>query len=423
MKDVNVSEGSKSTDVGIIPEDWKVKNLKYICSEPMQNGVFYKPSKKGSGIKLINVGDLYKNIPIDVNSLELFEANLDEQKRYQVLDGDLFFTRSSVVPSGIAQCNIYKQHRNEVVVFDSHVIRVRPDKNKINSSFLHRYFTSRIARNYLVAHAKTATMTTIDQGVLEKCPVLIPPLPEQKAIARVLSDVDDLIRECDSLLAKKRDIKQGTMQQLLTGKKRLPGFSGEWEEKKLVDISTDIGDGIHSTPKYINSSEFHFINGNNLINGFIQITENTKCVSQDEYYKYKKDLSNNTILISINGTIGNIALFANEKVILGKSAAYININKSVFKKYIFYFLQTHAVKSFFEDELTGTTIRNLSLQSIRNTSIQIPPTLPEQKAIAEILSDMDAEIEAIEQKRDKYKAIKQGMMQELLTGKTRLIEN
>lgn len=219
----NATIGYKQTEVGVIPEDWEVTNLATVSSEPMQNGVFYKPSHKGVGVKLINVGDLYKRIPIDTDSLELFDANENERERFKVEDGDLFFTRSSVVPSGIAHCNIYKSNRLESVVFDSHVIRVRPDNRKVVPSFLFRFGASSVARKYLVSHAKTATMTTIDQGVLGKCPVLLPTKDEQEAIAEGLSDMDTEIIALETRLAKTRAIKQGMMHVLLTGRIRLSG--------------------------------------------------------------------------------------------------------------------------------------------------------------------------------------------------------
>ncbi|MFV9632018.1 MAG: restriction endonuclease subunit S, partial [Methanosarcinales archaeon] len=221
--------------------------------------------------------------------------------------------------------------------------------------------------------------------------------------ASALNDVDALITALEQLIAKKRNIKQGAMQQLLTGKKRLPGFSGEWEVKTLENITTEIGDGIHSTPQYILYSDFFFVNGNNLIDNSIKITDNTMCVSEIEYNRHKKKLNLLTILLSINGTIGNIAFFNDEKIILGKSAAYININNSVSRSFIFYLLQSSSIKNYFEDELTGSTIRNLSLKTIRNTPILLP-AFPEQQAIAQILSDMDTEIESLKQKRNKYKA-------------------
>jgi type I restriction enzyme S subunit len=194
----------------------------------------------------------------------------------------------------------------------------------------------------------------------------------------------------------------------------------DWTIKKLEQVSTEIGDGIHATPQYIRYSEINFINGNNLVNSSIEINSNTMCVSEEEYKKYKKRLGSQTILMSINGTIGNLAYFKNEKVVLGKSAAYINLDNSVSKKYIFYLLQTAGIKKFYENKLTGTTIRNLSLESLRNTPISFPPTKEEQTAIADVLSDTDDLIESLAKLITKKKLIKQAAMQELLTGKKRL---
>jgi type I restriction enzyme, S subunit len=140
-----------------------------------------------------------------------------------------------------------------------------------------------------------------------------------------------------------------------------------WHRKRLAEISTSIGDGIHSTPKYVAHSRFAFINGNNLTNGRICIFGSTKFVDEDEYNQLRINLSNRTILISINGTIGNLAFFQGEPVVLGKSAAYINLKKGVSREFVYHYLGSRRVSSFFDNELTGTTIRNLSLQTLRNT--------------------------------------------------------
>ena len=182
----------------------------------------------------------------------------------------------------------------------------------------------------------------------------------------------------------------------------------------------EIGDGIHTTPSYMNDSEFYFINGNNLDNGTIKCYDETKCVSKEEYELLKKNLNHNTILMSINGTIGNLAFFNNEKVVLGKSAAYINLKDKVDKKFIYFLLQHSSIKNYYEFELTGTTIRNLSLKSIRDTPIPLPPTKDEQSIIATALSDVDALIENLEKLIAKKRYIKKGVIQELLTGKKRL---
>ncbi len=194
----------------------------------------------------------------------------------------------------------------------------------------------------------------------------------------------------------------------------------DWDVKPLSEITREIGDGIHATPEYVPYSDYHFINGNNINNGSVVITENTMCISEAEYRRLRKQLDNKTILMSINGTIGNLAFFRDEKVVLGKSAAYIKLSQGISDKYIYYTLQSFATKTFYDNELTGTTIRNLSLGSIRNTPIPTPKDEAEQHAIAAALSDVDALLNSLDALIAKKRLIKQGAMQELLTGKKRL---
>jgi type I restriction enzyme S subunit len=191
----------------------------------------------------------------------------------------------------------------------------------------------------------------------------------------------------------------------------------DWEIVLLENLSTRIGDGIHSTPQYDDSGEYFFVNGNNLKNGEIFISDETKKVSKIEYQLHRRDLNNTTVLLSINGTIGNIAFYNNEKIVLGKSAAYININDKIDKQYFYQLIQTKAINLYFDNELTGSTIKNLGLGSIRNTPIPLPPTKSEQTAIATALSDTNALIGSLEKLIAKKQAIKQGAMQELLRPK------
>lgn len=193
-----------------------------------------------------------------------------------------------------------------------------------------------------------------------------------------------------------------------------------WAVQPLFKLTSEIGDGIHTTPEYSGPSGYYFINGNNLKDGAIKTTDNTMCVSETEWLKHRKNLSSRTILISINGTIGNLAFYGHETVVLGKSAAYMNVTPVVSKEYIFYALSTSAIAKHFEDELTGTTIKNLSLAALRNTSVIMPNILEEQKAIAAALSDMDALLTAQDKLIAKKHNIKHAAMQELLTGKRRL---
>jgi type I restriction enzyme S subunit len=194
----------------------------------------------------------------------------------------------------------------------------------------------------------------------------------------------------------------------------------DWKVALISDLTTEVGDGIHTTPIYSNNGNYHFINGNNLFDGEIVFTEDTKRADESEFKKHKKNLGEGTILLSINGTIGNLAFYKGESIILGKSAAYLNVRKEVSKHYLYFALQTRSVADFFEDGLTGTTIRNLGLGTIRDTPIVIPQDYEEQRSIATALSDVDALIAALDKLIAKKRHLKTATMQQLLTGKKRL---
>ena len=159
----------------------------------------------------------------------------------------------------------------------------------------------------------------------------------------------------------------------------------------LGEISDRIGDGLHGTPAYSENGEYFFINGNNLLDGEIIFNEKTKSCSKFEYDKYKKDLSNNTILISINGTIGNLAFYKGENVILGKSACYINIKSDVDKNFIYYALKSSKFQNYIKSQATGSTIKNVSLKLLRDYVLELPDII-QQKRISKILSDLDDKI-------------------------------
>jgi type I restriction enzyme S subunit len=214
-------KGTKTSELGEIPEDWDVSTIADISLVPMQNGLFYEPARKGKGVPLINVSDMYTSAPISVESLELFNASKTELKVFKVNEGDLFFTRSSIVPSGIAFCNVLPKTDKEVV-FDSHLIRVRVNPKIADYNYVYLNCLAKHSRLHLIANSKTATMTTIDQKAINCCPVLLPCKEEQTAIATILSDMDNEIQTLEQRLSKTRQIKQGMMQELLTGKTRLP---------------------------------------------------------------------------------------------------------------------------------------------------------------------------------------------------------
>ena len=178
-----------------------------------------------------------------------------------------------------------------------------------------------------------------------------------------------------------------------------------WEWIRLGDIVSLLGDGIHGTPNYDDNGEYYFINGNNLSDGIIEIKENTKKISQIEYLKYKKELNTRTVFVSINGTIGNVAFYNNEKVILGKSACYFNLFDQIDKWYVKKLLNSKYFLDYAFSSATGSTIKNVSLKSMREFPLPLPP-LEEQKRIVEKIDQLMAlcdKLEAERNERDKSK--------------------
>ena len=167
----------------------------------------------------------------------------------------------------------------------------------------------------------------------------------------------------------------------------------EWKEVTLGEVSSKIGDGLHGTPKYDDEGSYYFINGNNLNCGKIIIKDDTKRVGIEEFVKNQKELNEQTILVSINGTIGNVAKYNNEPCILGKSACYINVIKEVDKEFIYYVLTSANFKRNITNEATGTTIKNVSLKQMREYKFNIPCNISDQRRIAFILSSLDRKIE------------------------------
>lgn len=436
MASNSIPVGYKQTEVGVIPEDWQLSNIRDVSAIPMQNGLFYEPKRKGKGVPLINVGDMYTAAPVDVDSLELFNATAGEIKVFRVVRGDLFFTRSSVVPSGIAYCNIFDSEREDVV-FDSHLIRVRPNTEILEPRYLYLNCIAKHCRTALIAEAKTATMTTIDQGAINRCPVLVPPKKEQTAIANALSDVDALISELEKLIAKKQAIKTATMQQLLTGRTRLPQFTlredssskgtkpselGEipedWEVHSLSSIC-DVRDGTHDSPKYKDNG-IPLVTSKNIVDDILDLS-NVSLISPEDAFEIDKrsKVDKGDIIMSMIGTVGSAVLLLDEPKFCIKNVALFK-PKKVSGGFLVQLIRSKIFQDYLEDSMDGGIQKFVSLGTLRNMEISLPSER-EQAAIATILSDMDTEIQALEQRLGKTRQIKQGMMQELLTGRVRLI--
>lgn len=265
---------------------------------------------------------------------------------------------------------------------------------------------------------------------VRKIRLALPPLPEQHAIAAALSDVDALISALDKLIAKKRDIKQAAMQQLLTGKKRLPGFSGEWKLRTIGEIFQFLNTANNSRSDLSANGEIKYIHYGDIHTKWVSFLD---CENDELPLIQKRKLSNvpfledgDLVMADASEDYGGIGISVEvknatgRKVVAGLHTLLLRSNKQVladgFKGYLQYIPN-------FKDSLTriatGISVYGISKKNLRGISIRLPAIL-EQQAIAAILCDMDAEITALEQKRDKTRALKQGMMQELLTGKIRL---
>ena len=269
----------------------------------------------------------------------------------------------------------------------------------------------------MTATTSSTMMTNLVAKDFLKRAILVPSYSEQKLVGSFFKQLDDTIALHQRKLDLLKEQKKGYLQKMFpkTGEKipelRFAGFADDWEERKLSEGTSKIGDGLHGTPNYSDNGDVFFINGNNLVNGKIVITKETKLVTESNQSKDDKLLNMDTILMSINGTIGNLAWYNNERVMLGKSAAYLTVS-NFDKKFIFSYLQTSTIKNYFLNNLTGTTIKNLGLKTIRDTTLFVP-TLEEQQKIGSLFKQLDDTIALHQRKLDLLKEQKKGFLQKM----------
>ena len=286
-----------------------------------------------------------------------------------------------------------------------------------------------VNRQYLCAFLESLDYTDLNSGTAqpklnqEKCKnieIYLPELEEQTAIAEALSNIDSLIFYVQKLIEKKKAIKQGTMQELLTGKKRLPGFSGEWSKQQLGDICNIVNGGTPST------SIAEFWNGKIL---WCTPTDITSCSTKYIYTTESKItesglkassatlLPKGALLLCSRATIGEVRIAGNT-ICTNQGFKSLVVHQNISNEWLYYMV--HVLKFNMLEKAIGSTFLEISKKDLAELDI-IVPEFTEQKAIAQVLSDMDSEIEQLEKKLAKYQQIKQGMMQELLTGRIRLI--
>ena len=393
-----VPPGYKQTDLGIIPEHWHIRQLVDICMpQGIVRGPFGGMLKKDtfvtSGFKVYEQQNaIYKSS--EIGSYFVDRSKYAEMHRFSVSPGDFIISCSGTIgrifqipsdaPQGVINQALLKLTTDDEVVYDQYFyILFEWDKFQIR---------------IIDSTQGGAMKNLVGMDVFRTITVVLPPLSEQRAIAEALSDVDGLLNALEALIAKKRAIKQATMQQLLTGKTRLPGFSGAWETKRLGELA-HIKTGGRNNEDKVKNGEYPFF-----VRSAIVERINSYCFDGE------------AILVPGEGGIGSIFHYINGRFDCHQRVYMINrFVDDVCGKLIYYSMVlqfgSHAMQN-----TVKATVDSLRLPTFKNFSFSMPKDIAEQQAIASVLSNMDSEIDALEQRRDKTRAIKQGMMQQLLTG-------
>ena len=418
INNYQLPKGYKQTEVGVIPEDWEVTSLQEACREPITYGIVQCGPHIKNGVPYIRVSDMDES-ELDVAQMLRTSPSIAAKfSRSTVQEGDLVYALRGklgevrLVDEKVAGSNLTQG-----------TARLSPN-SQIENRYLLWVMRSSQSLRQAEVESKGTTFREITLADLRDIKVPIPLPEEQRAIAQALSDVDALIAALDKFIAKQRHLKTATMQQLLTGKKRLPGFGGEWAERQIgpeIDLLTGYP---FPSAQYFDSG-IKLLRGSNIKRGITDWSDDlvqywpevTSDISQ--YVLHEGD-----IVVAMDGSLvgRSFARLAKSDLpaLLLQRVARIRsekIDMGYLKEWVcskFFTEHCDAVK-------TVTAIPHISPGDIRSFTIQVPPTQEEQRAIATVLSDMDAAISALETRRAKTQAIKQGMMQELLTGRTRLV--
>jgi len=383
-----VPKGYKMTEVGVIPEDWAVKKLEFVA--PLQRGFDLPNPQLKEGIYPVvysnGIGNYHNSFMVKAPGVITGRSGTLGKVNYVTED--------------------YWPHNTALWVtkfFNNHPLFI--------------YYL--MIRTKLERFGTGSGVPTLNRNDVHDFKVPLPSLPEQISIAETLSDTDSLIGKLEELITKKRQTKQGAMQELLTGKKRLPGFSGKWEEKTLGEIGECLI-GLTYKPENVKESGLLVLRSSNIKDGVLKFENN---VYVDVEVPEKLIVKEGDILICVrNGSrdlIGKCALI--DKKTAGKTfGAFMALYRSPINHFIFHQFNSFLIKKQI-DENIGATINQITNKNLNSFKVPLPENTTEQTAIADVLNDMDAEIERLEKKLEKYKMVKTGMMQELLTGKTRLI--
>ncbi len=441
----------RMTEVGLLPDDWDAKRFSE-CFTLVRNNTYAREclTDHPGSVANVHYGDVLIKfgavLDFAKNAVPYLKSDVKPNKD-MLRDGDLVFA-DTAEDEAVGKAVEVQGLKSRMAVAGLHTVASRPHDGLFAPRYLGYYINSAAYHNQLLPLITGTKVSSVSRACFLSTYVAIPPKSEQRRIAGALSDVDELISALGKLIEKKRNIKTGAMQELLTGKTRLPGFGNpetqrhevtefkmtelgpipkDWEVKRLGEVSSLITKG--TTPTSVGCDfECYGINfikaesisdtGDFIPEKFAHIDEHTDMLLS------RSKLKKGDFLFSIAGVLGRVALVTDEVLPANTNQALAVIrlgsNNIINKRYLFFALKSEYLRSRVKEENVAAAQANLSLQDVNDFHVAVPP-LAEQKAIAAVLSDIDAEIAALEADRAKYERIKSGMMQELLTGKTRLI--
>ena len=318
----------------------------------------------------------------DIKEIKHFSYNEKPSRaNLNIKSGDLILAR---MQSTVKARLIIEE--DEDLMISTGFLVLRPVKSIIEPTYLYHIITSPYFQNEKDRLCSGSTQKSINNSNFKKLSIPLPPLEEQKKIAAILDAADDYRQKTKALIDKYDQLTQSLFLDMfgdpVTNRKG-------WEYKTLSELVSKLGDGIHGTPNYSEDGEYYFINGNNLNEGRIFIDDKTKRVSKAEFLKHRKELNSNTVLVSINGTIGKVAFYNNEPIILGKSACYFNLIEDVINRsFLYYLLFSPYFKRYAGNQATGSTIKNVSLKTMRGFPIPYP-SLNLQNKFAERVAQIE----------------------------------
>ena len=417
-----MKRGYKQTEVGVIPEDWNVDSFASVTPSNGRNGIVDGPfgsnlktiHYRKSGIPIVTSGFVTEGRFFADSYLYVDKEKFDDEKRSAVQAGDIVMAKIG------ARCgaSAILPEWHQIGILSGNALKITVDQSRHSTFYIWQVLWNLYLRGRMEALRTVGAQPAISMAQLKQYKIPLPPFSEQRAIATVLSDVDALLAAQDKLIAKKRDIKQAAMQQLLTGKQRLPGFSGEWEVKRLGDIATFFSGGTPSTsvPSYY-GGDISWITSGDLNKEVIYEVEG-KITRQGLNNSSAKLIQKHTLLVALYGATAGVAALSMIEAAINQAVLAIvpRADSNVFMYYKLVYLKDWIIKTY-----TQGGQPNLSGNIVKSIETVMPVLLEEQTAIATVLSDMDADLTALEQQRDKTRALKQGMMQELLTGRIRLV--